>query len=68
MAAKIANKGAPANLRVRKLDGKIVKPALYNGIACGHGKYFAAMVEDKMLLDDNGKPRPFKSVGRLEKL
>lgn len=52
-------------LRVRTLDGKKVVAVLYNGRGVGHGKYFAAEVEGKLICDDNGKPYPFTSVGDL---
>lgn len=64
--AKVGSKQKAEGLRVRKLDGKLVKPVLYFGRHAGHGKYFAALVEDKLLLDESGKPRPFRSVGQLE--
>lgn len=69
----MAAKGSTAkiidfNARVRKLDGKVVKACLYNGHAIGHGKYFAAEVEGKLVVDKNGKPVPFRSCGRLEPL
>lgn len=42
--------------KVRVIDGKVVKPCLYNGKAIGHGQYLAAMVGDQLVLDQNGKP------------
>lgn len=53
-------------LRVRKLDGKVVKPVLYNGRGIGHGKYFAASIDGEMLLDEAGKPIPILQAGTLE--
>ena len=55
-----------AGLRVRKLDGKLVKPILYNGRAVGHGKFFAASIDGEMLLDETGKPIPILQAGTLE--
>jgi len=48
------------------LDGKVVKNVLYNGKHADHGKYFAAEVDGVLLLDENGKPIPFRSTGKLE--
>lgn len=61
---KSKSQGAGIN-RVRMLDGKPVQMCLYNGVALGHGKYFAAMMDGKLLMDANQKPRPFRSVGQL---
>ena len=52
--------------KVRKFEGKIVKPCLYNGKWLGHGKYLAAMIDDQLVLDKDGKPILFHSLGRLE--
>lgn len=54
--------------RVRKLDGKLVKPVLYNGRAVGHGKFFAASIDGELLLDETGKPIPIREVGALERV
>jgi len=51
--------------RVRKLNGNVVKPCLYNGNAVGHGKYYAAMVNDVLVLDANKKPFQFRDCGEL---
>lgn len=51
--------------RVRKYNGQIVKPCLYNGNAQGHGKYFAAMIGDQLVLDPTGKPYVFRECGQL---
>jgi hypothetical protein len=47
------------------LDGKIVKPVLYAGRHEGHGTYMAGAIEGELVLDKNGKPLPFKSIGIL---
>lgn len=63
---KPKSKGGSAGInRVRMLNGKVVQNCLYNGIATGHGKYFAAMVDGQLILDDTGRPLPFRSVGEL---
>lgn len=49
--------------RVRKLDGQVVRPVLYNGRAVGHGKYFAAEVNGQLVLDESGKPEQYRQVG-----
>lgn len=64
MAAK--QKQKQENERVWKLNGKVVKPCLYNGSAIGHGKYYAAEVDGQLIYDDAGRPAHFRSVGRLE--
>lgn len=62
--SKNKNQGSGAN-RVRMFNGKVVQNCLYNGIATGHGKYFAAMVDGQLILDETGRPLPFRSVGEL---
>jgi hypothetical protein len=64
-AAKTAQRKTEG-LRIRKLNGKTVIPVLYNGRGVGHGKYFAASVDGALILDENGKPLEFRSVGALE--
>jgi hypothetical protein len=51
--------------KTRMLDGKIVKPVLYAGRHEGHGTYMAGAIEGELVLDKNGKPLPFKSIGIL---
>lgn len=63
---KIAHKAGVQPQRVRKLNGVRVTPVLYNGVACGHGKYFAGAVDGNMIEDSDGKPLPFRQVGELE--
>lgn len=67
--------GAPASkrrnlegARVRKLDGEVVRPVLYNGRSVGHGKYFAASVNGQLVLDANEKPVLFREAGTLERV
>ena len=61
--------GAPKHAIVQKVritdDGKIIKPALFNGLAAGQGKYFAAMIDGQLIYDAAGKPVPFKAIGKL---
>lgn len=57
--------GASGINRVRTFNGKPVQNCLYNGLACGHGKYFAAMIDGQLVLDENGKPIPFRDLGEL---
>lgn len=52
--------------KTRKLDGQVVRQVLYNGRAAGHGKYFAAEVNGKLLMDQQGRPLEWRSVGTLE--
>jgi len=64
-AAKTGGK-KKAPRKVRMIDGKVVKNVLYNGKPIGHGKYFAAEVDGVLLLDDAGKPMPFRATGTLQ--
>lgn len=66
MAAPKSSQQKKEGLKTRTVDGKVVKPVLYNGRANGHGKYIAAEVDGKFVTDKNGKPLPFKSVGLLK--
>ena len=68
MAAKHGSSGKPGSVdqRVRKMGDKVVKPCWYNGRACGHGAYFAAMIENDLVVDEAGKPYQFREVGTLE--
>lgn len=68
MAAKHGSSGKPGSVgqRVRKYGDKVVKPCWYNGRAIGHGAYFAAMVENELILDGAGKPYQFREVGTME--
>ena len=58
--------GSKATQRVRKLDGQVVRSVLFNGKAAGMGKYFAAEVNGKLLMDEQGVPLKFNEVGNLE--
>jgi hypothetical protein len=51
---------------VRKLGDKVVKPCWYNGRAKGHGAFFAAMIDNDLVLDSSGKPLQFRECGTLE--
>jgi len=72
--AKVGSK-KKGTQRVRMLDGKVVRPCLYNGRALGHGLYYAGYVEqadkkgswpsDLFVYDENGKPRPYNEIGEL---
>lgn len=68
MAGKrtVVKKGDSQRRRVRMLDGKEVKPVLYNGRGIGHGKYFAASIDGQLLCDKDGKPFLFREVGKLQ--
>lgn len=65
MAAAKTGSGKKLPQRIRKLGEKIVKITLYNGRGIGHGKYYAAEVDGRLVVDENGKPLPFRSVGQL---
>lgn len=52
--------------RVRKLNGQIIRPVLYNGRATGHGKYFAGEVNGQLVLDESGQPAQYRTLGTLE--
>lgn len=64
--AKTASRKSESQ-RVRRLDGKEVKPVLYNGRNIGHGKYLAASIDGELVLDESGKPFPFHETGALER-
>lgn len=64
MATQYMRKGEVSRI-VRKLGDKVVKTCLYNGASCGHGKYFAAMIDDQLVLDEMGKPVPYRKCGAL---
>lgn len=60
-AKTASNKKGPQ--RVRKLNGELVKPCLYNGRAVGGGKYLAAMkVNGDLVLDEQGVPVQYRSA------
>lgn len=63
---KIAHKAGAQPQRVRKLNGVKVTPVLYNGVACGHGKYFTGAIDNKIIEDENGKPMQYRLIGELE--
>lgn len=63
---KTISKSGTTTQRVRKLNGVAVTPVLYNGVACGHGKYFTGSVDGKLIEDENGKPLPIRQIGALE--
>ncbi len=59
-------KAGAVQQRVRKLGDKVVKPCWYNGRGKGHGAYFAAMIENDLVLGTDGKPLQFRQCGTLE--
>ena len=46
-------------------EGNVVRPVLYDGRHAGHGKFFAAAIGDRMIEQD-GKPVPFRSIGKVQ--
>jgi hypothetical protein len=66
MSASVKKKVQYEGARIRKLNGEIVRPVLYNGRGVGYGKYFAASINNQLVLDPNGKPFGFHRVGQLE--
>jgi hypothetical protein len=53
--------------RLRKLNGKVVKPVLFNGRAVGGGKYMAGEVDGKLvMIDGTDIPAKLRSIGTLE--
>lgn len=67
--AGAAKTGANKNsntLRVRKLNGKVVRPVLYNGRAIGHGSYLAGEVDNQLVMDGD-RPLPLREIGTLER-
>lgn len=52
--------------KVRMLDNKKVVSCLYVGNREGVGKYMAAMIDDKLVIDEkSGLPYKFREVGKL---
>lgn len=58
---KTANGKVPQKVRI--LNGKIIRPTLYDG---SYGKYMAATIEDKILYSDSGRPIEYKNAGVLQ--
>ena len=58
-------KNQSEKVKVRMLNGRKVQLCLYNGRAVGHGKYYAAMLDDKLIEDQNGRPLEYNAVGEL---
>ncbi len=50
--------------RRRELDGQVVKPALF--MKSGHSRHFGGMGDGELVVDQNDKPIPFGSIGKLE--
>lgn len=64
--AKTGGNKNTATLKVRKLDGKVVRPVLYNGQGIGAGKYFTGEVDGKLVLNEAGLPIPLREIGNVE--
>lgn len=63
--AKTGGNKNTATLKIRKLDGKVVRAVLYNGRHSGNGKYFAGEVDGKLILNEAGVPIPLSEIGSL---
>ena len=50
----------------RYVEDDVVVPVMYDGHYVGNGgQYMAALVNGKLVEDENGKPLPLKAVGVL---
>ena len=61
--AKKSNKRERVAGRKRIYEGKVVIPVKYKG---PHGSFMAGVVDDELVMMKNGKPLPFKEIGKLE--
>lgn len=64
--AKTGSNKNKSTLRIRKLDGKVVRAVLYNGKHSGNGKYFAGEIDGVLVLNEAGVPIPLREIGSLE--
>ena len=55
-----SNKRDRIPTRARLHEGKAVTPVKYSGSAVGNGNYTAGLVNGVMVLDERGKPIPFR--------
>ena len=55
-----SNKRDRGPTRQRLYEGKKVTPVAYSGSSAGYGNYMAAKVDGVTILDENGKPIPFR--------
>lgn len=47
----------------KTVEGKTVVPVLYAGKNAGHGKtYMTGSIDNKLVIDSNGRPIPYKSI------
>jgi hypothetical protein len=44
--------------------GQEFRPCLYDGRSVGKGKYMTGSINGDMILDENGKPIPFRNIPR----
>ena len=55
-----SNKRDRVPTRQRSYEGKKVTPVAYSGSSAGYGNYMAAKVDGVTILDENGRPIPFR--------
>jgi len=65
--AKISGQKKLHEQRKRIIDGKEVKPVLYDGRMVGHGTFIAGAVDDVLVRDHTTqKPLQFRSIGTVQ--
>jgi hypothetical protein len=62
---KVSKNNVTGSTTKRYLGDDPVVPALYDGHHAGHGIYMAGIVNNKLIEDSNGKPKPLKSIGEV---
>lgn len=62
---KVSKNNVTGNTKKRYLGDDPVIPALYDGHNYGYGTYMTGVVNNKIVEDDNGKPKPLKSIGEV---
>ena len=66
MAGKKGNNTAArrgmSNDSYKRINGEVCKPVLFAGKHAGYGTYMAGVVNGEMVVDNNGKPIPYKQI------
>jgi len=51
-----------SNDSYKRINGEVCKPVLFAGKHAGYGTYMAGVVNGEMVVDNNGKPVPYKQI------
>lgn len=51
-----------SNDSYKRVNGEVCKPVLFAGKHAGYGTYMAGVVNGEMVVDNNGKPIPYKQI------